>query len=152
MLFDLTALSATQLHWSSELVDLASNILLVTGAVMQVRGFLLPAMVFGVMANVALWMFAAITLFGSTIVLTLLAGNEVEHAATALCVIFTIGFVLAAIVHLLIIRNIFQLYSELAEEQQRGLFQTTTTTFVLLPGATVNPSAIIDSKFPYGQV
>lgn len=155
ILLDLMSMSAMRVHWSALLVDMTSNILLVVGAVMQVRGLLLPAMILGTMTNVLLWIAAVLTLFGSTVILSLFAGDNsdgFEAAASALLTILTITFVFGAIVHLLVLRNIFQHFSELAEEQQRGLFQTTTTTFVLLPGATMNASAINDPKLSYGQV
>lgn len=131
------------------IINFISNVLLVIGEVTGKRDYLLPWMILGGLQNAVLWILAIVLLFRSTAAMTF-ASPQNEGAGFHYVIVFAILLALIATVHLLIIRNVFQHYNELGDENQNGNFQPSATTSILMPDAA--PPVYTNAPVPYGQV
>lgn len=138
-------------HWGA-IISLIADVSLITGAFMRIRDCLLPSMILGIVTNVVLWITAILTLFIPTMVLAFSYPDGRNNEIEALFAVIAIGIVLFAIVHMLIIRKIFQHFHEL-DGKQSGQFLPTAIRFALVPGATtVDSHRTVDTNIPYGKL
>lgn len=141
------ALIGTEIPCPLIIVDFVSNALLILGAALEKRFCLLPSMILGIITNILLWVMALIALFASATLAYFVDkyiggvsrgtprglipeldeigtdADSVQSFANGLLFVFVAIFVLAAIIHALILRVIFGHFSELREERLRGQTQ-----------------------------
>lgn len=144
--------------WKRFLFFFISDALLITGAAIENRLCLLPLMIIGLLMNIVLWITDLIFICASSYLSpTLLAFADLlspglGHVASQIIPVIVVLLVLITVIHLLIIRNIFQHFNELSVEQ-RVQFQQCVTTIVSVPiDASSHPREIRESKHPDDQV
>lgn len=157
ILFDSTVL-LNLFGWKACIIILISDGLLITGATMKTRLCLLPSMIIGLLVNIVLWIIDLIALYASSYVSpTILAyanllSQGLGQTLSQIIPVIVVFLVLITVIHLLIIRNIFQHFNELGDEQ-RIHFQHCVTTIVSVPiDANSYPREICESEHLDGQV
>lgn len=112
------------LYSTAGCVDIISNGLLIAGAAVENRFYLLPSMIIGIVVSIALWILVLCSIFASSSLYQLISnmggeiGPEIEYITTFLVAIIFIC-VLIAIIHVVLIKAIFDYFNELREEEQQ---------------------------------
>lgn len=133
-----------QLNPTAGIIDLISNLLLITGAATQARVCLLPAMIINVFVNIVLWVLAMAVLLLSAATLDAIIGmdSDLARVPPLMNFIASLGgavfvvIALIAVIHLLLLKVIIAHYGVIGEEKQRQQFQP-----IINPSAFVNISS-----------
>lgn len=147
ILYNLINLSGAW-HDYKWLCIIAINIdgLLIAGVLQKNRFYMVPWMVYSILVNILLWVIAIVTLFFSSLISvayeyatgdTISSISQKNEIAIieSLIYVFLFFFVLAAVIHALIIKVVFDHYEELRMEEQPNVQEN-----VLPPHSSVTRS------------
>lgn len=114
------------------IIDFISNTLLISGAVMQKRVYLLPWIIINAVLNTSLWIATAMGgVVSISIIITWNVRDKSDRHKLAgammlapSVVAFTFGFLIIAVIHLLLLLVVFNHFRALREEVQRKQYHT----------------------------